>query len=176
MQLSSPHIDAILKQFREPLGKDLDRYRNHVYRVYNLCLLLDPDPENEEKYAVAAAFHDLGIWTDKTFDYLDASVKVAEQFFDSAESSSFAWELKFMIEYHHKRSPYIGNFVQTVETFRRADWIDVSLGWKKFGLKRAQVRAIRKAFPNAGFHRFLFRKGFAYFLRHPFRPLPMFKK
>jgi len=42
-----------------------------VYLVVNLCLAILGDSRVElEKIAVAAVFHDLGIWTNKTFDYI----------------------------------------------------------------------------------------------------------
>ena len=53
------------------MGHDLIAYRYHVYRVVNLCLAIVGDSRVElEKIAVAAAFDDLGIWTNKTFEYI----------------------------------------------------------------------------------------------------------
>lgn len=53
------------------LGDDFTAYRNHTYRVANLCVALSrTNAEQLEKIAMATAFHDLGIWTDHTFDYL----------------------------------------------------------------------------------------------------------
>jgi HD superfamily phosphodiesterase len=46
-------------------------YKNHAYRVANLCVAFSSgDGAQLEKIATAAAFHDLGIWTNHTFDYL----------------------------------------------------------------------------------------------------------
>jgi len=33
-----------------------------------------------EKIAAAAVFHDLGIWTDRTFDYIAPSIAIAREY------------------------------------------------------------------------------------------------
>ena len=63
----------------------------------------------------------------------------------------------------------------SVETFRRADWIDVSNGMLRFGLPRAVVREVRRTFPDAGFHRRLLQLTLRRFRRHPLSPLPMMR-
>ena len=71
-------LDTILGDHSAVLGPDATPYRNHAYRVANLCLIQSPrSAEGIEKIAIAAAFHDLGIWTDQTFDYLAPSVRLA---------------------------------------------------------------------------------------------------
>ncbi|HEU0054861.1 MAG TPA: HD domain-containing protein, partial [Longimicrobium sp.] len=73
-------LDEVLDAHAAELGADFTAYRNHAYRVANLCLALAPDaPGRVEKIALAAAFHDLGIWTDGTFDYLPPSVRLARE-------------------------------------------------------------------------------------------------
>ena len=58
-------VDAVLRAHAAAVGRDFTAYRNYVYRVVNLCMAQRRlDPEQLEKVAVAAAFHDLGIWTD----------------------------------------------------------------------------------------------------------------
>src|SRR5262245_17024389 len=75
---SLPTVDEVLDAHTSELGHDLIPYRNHVYRVVNLCVAIVEDSRVElEKIAVAAVFHDLGIWTDKTFDYIPPSVRIA---------------------------------------------------------------------------------------------------
>jgi hypothetical protein len=59
-------LDTILQGHAAALGRDFTAYRNHAYRVANFCLA--PDRAMQiEKVAIAAAFHDLGIWTAATF-------------------------------------------------------------------------------------------------------------
>ena len=44
----------------------------------NLCVALrSGNAERLEKIAIAAAFHDTGIWVDGTFDYLPPSIRLA---------------------------------------------------------------------------------------------------
>jgi hypothetical protein len=71
-------IDTVLLAHKGVLGDDFTGYRNHTYRVANLCVAFAPDRAGQlERIALAAAFHDLGIWTDGTFDYLEPSVRLA---------------------------------------------------------------------------------------------------
>jgi len=77
---SLPTVEEILDDHVAELGHDFIAYRNHVYRVVNLCLAIVGDSRVElEKIAVAAVFHDLGIWTNNTFDYIAPSVAIARK-------------------------------------------------------------------------------------------------
>src|SRR5256885_1352868 len=60
---SFPRVDAMLDTFATALGRDFAAYRNHVQRVLSYFVALAPGPI-PETVIVAAAFHDLGIWTD----------------------------------------------------------------------------------------------------------------
>ena len=63
---SVPTIDEVLHDHASELGHDFIAYRNHVYRVVNLCARHCERAMVElEKIAVAAVFHDLGIWTNQ---------------------------------------------------------------------------------------------------------------
>ena len=176
METSNTIIDSILYNRRVPLGKHYDKYRNHVYRVFNFCLLLDEDRTNKEKYAIASAFHDLGIWTDHTFDYLAPSVQLSKEYLLKIGKREWQQEIYLMIDMHHKRSVYRESYSKTVETFRKADWIDVTQGRKAFGSYKTSMKAIQRQFPNEGFHFYLIRQTLKNFLRNPLNPLPMFKK
>lgn len=169
-------IENIFSPFQSIIGKDLPRYKNHVYRVYLNCLLMDDNTANREKYAIAAVFHDIGIWTDHTFDYLAPSIKQAKLYLAGINKPEWAEEISAMIEWHHKVSSYKGDYETTVETFRKADWIDVSLGLKTFGADKVKIRENRKTIPNLGFHWFLVKQSLRNFLKTPLKPLPMFKK
>lgn len=169
-------IEAILGKYRAVIGKDLFRYRNHVYRVYLNCLLLDTAPANEDKYAYAAVFHDIGIWTDRTIDYLQPSIAKACEYLANNGKKEWIAEITLMIYWHHKITAYTGVNQKIVEVFRKADWIDVSLGILSFGVAVHKIRTNRKRYPNLGFHLFLLRKIGRNLLRHPLKPLPMFRK
>ena len=78
---SLPTVEEVLDDHASELGHDLTAYRNHVYRVVNLCLAIAADNRVElEKITVAAVFHDLGIRTNRTFDYIAPSVGLARQY------------------------------------------------------------------------------------------------
>lgn len=175
MREHEPLIDELLGRFRQEIGMDIEKYSNHVHRVFETCVMRDTDPANRHKYAIAAAFHDIGIWTAHTIDYLPPSIEQAEHYLNTTQGGAGVAEITAMIYWHHKIRPYRGAFPVTVETFRKADWTDVSLGLLTFGSDAQMLRRLRRKFPNAGFHWFLIRKIGANFLRHPLNPLPMFK-
>jgi hypothetical protein len=168
-------IEALLNRYRPVTGHDHEKYRNHVYRVFLNCLLLDKDKDNEEKYAVAAVFHDIGIWTKHTIDYLDPSIEEARKYLIAQHKHDRLEETELMIYWHHKTKPYKGRHEQTVEVFRKADWIDVTFGLFTYGLDTNKIKANKKGLPNKGFHWFLIKKIFKNLFRHPLKPLPMFK-
>jgi len=76
------------------------------------------------------------------------------------------------VELHHKIRPVENPLV---ETFRRADRIDVLAGNLRGGLSCDDVDEVTKALPYSGFHRFLLRQATRNFVRHPLRPLPMYR-
>lgn len=169
-------IELLLQQYKACIGIHFAKYRNHVYRVFFNCMLIDGNKSNEEKYAIAAVFHDIGIWTDSTIDYLNPSIAQVEKYLRENGKDEWAQEIALMIYWHHKTGVYKGLYSHTVETFRKADWIDVSLGWINFGFDKKIIRSNRRAFQNLGFHVFLLKKIARNFFRHPLNPLPMFTK
>lgn len=167
-------IEDLLDSFRPALGEDYSKYRNHVYRVFLNCQIFDTTGEHTEKYAIAAVFHDIGIWTDNTIDYLHPSIGQLEIFLTKTGKKAWINEMVLMVYWHHKVGKYSGPYEQTVENFRKSDWTDVSLGLLTFGADKGRIRHNRKMLPNQGFHVFLVRKIITNFFRHPLNPLPMF--
>ena len=134
---SLPTVEEVLGDHASQLGHDLLAYRNHVYRVVNLCLAIVGDSHVElDKLAVAAVFHDLGIWTNHTFDYIAPSVAIAHKHLAARGMADCTPEIERMIVDHHKVTASRANPQWLVESFRRADWIDVSRGLRRFGLPR----------------------------------------
>lgn len=171
-----PTIDRVLEAHAAELGEDFVAYRNHTYRVANLCVALSPaNAEQLEKIATAVAFHDLGIWTDHTFDYLQPSVNLACAHLTRAGRTAWSSEISAMILEHHKLRSYGGNPLWLVEQLRRADWIDVSMGVFKFGLPRSRVKEILATWPSAGFHKRLVALELKQLRTHPWNPLPMIR-
>jgi hypothetical protein len=171
-----PALEAVLSAHQSALADDFTAYRNHTYRVVNLCVALAPDGASRmEKIAIAAAFHDLGIWTDGTFDYLQPSVRLASAYLAHEARQRWVPEITSMILEHHKISRYRGAVSPLVEPFRQADWIDVSRGLVRFGLSRARLNDIFSAWPSAGFHNRLLQLSCRRLLTHPLNPLPMLR-
>ena len=171
-----PVLDGVLRAHASDLGADFDGYRNHAYRVANLCLAQSfATAPDADKIAFAAAFHDLGIWTERTFDYLDPSIRLATAHLPAAGRPEWIAEIAAMIREHHKLRRYDGAFAPLVERFRRADWIDVSKGSLTFGVPRRIIKTILSAWPNAGFHRRLLQLELQRLRTHPWHPLPMFR-
>jgi hypothetical protein len=172
--ITNDTIDCILNTYRSELGENYVPYRNHVYRVYNFALTrLDPN-EDLEKLSIATAFHDIGIWTNKTFDYLKPSAELAREYCRKQNiSSSDTNEVEMMIYNHHK----LGTVESSVlaEIFREADLIDLTLGLVPKGRKKEEIRLIRSLFPNKGFHLFLIKLFAKNLIVNPTHPFPIFK-
>jgi hypothetical protein len=167
-------LDTILSVHAAALGGDFEGYRNHAYRVANLCVIQSAGSTEEiEKIAIAAAFHDLGIWTDRTFDYLIPSASLARAYLTDSGQVEWIPEITEIIVGHHKVSRYHGRDGWLVEPFRRADWMDVSLGVITFGLSQRLFEAALSLWPRAGFHKRLAQLALQRFRTHPWSPLPM---
>ena len=175
LHTESPVLDAVLKTHADALGGDFTAYRNHAYRVMNLCLALSPteDESTREKVAIAAAFHDIGIWAAHTFDYIAPSVRLAEAHLGRTKQAQWAQEIETMIELHHKLSRYRARADWLVEPFRKADLVDLSGGAVAFGLSRRLVKELFTQWPSAGFHKRLVRLALGRLITNPFDPLPM---
>lgn len=174
--LEFPVTDEILTSFALAVGADLPGYRNHIYRMLNFhCALRGLQGPPGEAVQIAAAFHDLGIWTDNTLDYLPPSVRLAMDYLDNRYRGDLAEEVTALILEHHKIRAYRSAHAATVEPFRQADLIDVSLGLVRFGLPRSLIKTVQSTFPDHGFHWMLIRLSARQLLRTPLRPLPMLR-
>jgi hypothetical protein len=165
-------IDDVLNSHATALRDDLFAYRNHVYRVANLCVALVGRSELE-KIAVAAVFHDLGIWTNGTFDYIAPSIALAHDYLVARAREDWTAEIEGMIADHHKITPSTAAPDSLIEAFRRADWIDVTRGLRPFGIPRPFVARLFATWPSAGFHWRLLTLTLERFRSHPLTPLPM---
>ena len=169
-------VDEILDLHAQALGPDLPAYRNHVTRVLHFAFAISPQLQGKaQTILIAGAFHDLGIWTAHTFDYLDPSSCLAHDYLKAQGLEPLWPEVDLIIQQHHKLHTYAGPLAQSVEAFRRADLVDLSLGLIRCGLPRESIQAVRSQFPNAGFHARLVACTGQQFLRTPFNPLPMLR-
>lgn len=174
-----PHLgllETILAQWKDAIGKDFDAYRNHVYRMIHFCLALRAcGDEDKQKIIIAGAFHDIGIWSDSTIDYLPPSCERARQYLREHKLEDWIPEVVLMIDEHHKLRAYRDARYPLVEVFRKADLVDVSLGVVKFGIPSEVVAEIKAAFPNRGFHKRLMGIAREWFAKHPLSPPPFYK-
>lgn len=174
--MEDPDIEFILNQWKSELGNDFLPYRNHVYRVYNMAVFLSAAKGVERsKLAVAAAFHDLGIWSNGTWDYIQPSVERAAAYLAEKKHKNWVFDVSFMISEHHKLSRFKAAPSPLINAFRAADWLDVMLFLLPTRIPKAYRNELLVHFPRAGFHRRLLDMGLAWAVRHPFNPLPMFK-
>jgi hypothetical protein len=169
-----PTIDNVLNEHVTALRDDFFGYRNHVYRIVNLCVAI-VGRDKLEKIAVAAVFHDLGIWTNSTFDYIAPSIALAHDYLLARARENWIPEIEGMIADHHKITRSTAARDSLVEAFRRADWIDVTRGLRRFGIPRPFVAHLFATWPDAGFHWRLLTLTLDRFRRHPLTPLPMVK-
>lgn len=170
------HADALLAEYREPLGDDFEGYGNHVRRV---CALVVEQRGGQlsgaerQQLVIAGVFHDLGIWLDGTFDYLAPSIGHAAAHLDAIGHPEWAPRVSRIIDLHHRLRPVRNDAL--VEAFRRADLCDVSLGTVHLGVKGSVWRQLRREYPIASFHRRLIALTIEQARREPRRPLPMLR-
>jgi HD domain len=174
IQTNIPLIENLLQNYIGYIGKDFAAYQNHCYRVFNFCSTFTSEKDaDKDKIAIAAVFHDLGIWTNNTFDYLKPSQDLAKEYLNSINKFELIDEVVSMISNHHKIRKYHSSDI--VESFRKADWTDITLGHLKFGLPKSFVQETFLTFPNAGFHKRITVLTINWTLKHPLNPLPMMK-
>jgi hypothetical protein len=169
-----PTIDDVLNDHALALRADFVGYRNHVYRIVNVSVAIAGRSELE-KIAVAAVFHDLGIWTSRTFDYIAPSVALAQDYLVARARGDWTAEIEGMIANHHKITRSTAEPESLIEAFRRADWIDVTRGLRRFGMPRPFLARLFATWPSAGFHWRLVTLTLDRFRRHPLTPLPMIR-
>ena len=166
----------MLEEWSSALGRDRARYGGHAYRVYNVARRLVGSERRDDELALSSAFHDLGIWSDCTFDYLAPSIARAHAYLEGRAPELPADLIAEVIENHHRlRRVRFGVDPEVIEAFRRADLVDVSRSWYGAGLDRRFLREVVSAFPYAGFHGMLVKTALSWFVRHPLRPLPMLR-
>lgn len=171
-----PLLESLLLEWKEVIGEDYDGYHHHVYRMVHCCFALKVcTDEEKQKIMIAAAFHDVGIWIDKTIDYIEPSVAPAMAYLTANKQEAWCEEISLMIREHHKIRVVEDDCYPLVELFRQGDLVDFSLGCIRFGLDKAFIDELKTVFPNAGFHKGLLQKAMRWFVKHPLNPAPMMK-
>lgn len=171
-----PLLEEILGEWKREIGDDYLGYKNHVYRMINFCFALHNfDDAERNKIIIAGCFHDIGIWSANTLDYLPPSVVLANDYLQKNNLKQWIPEIETMISQHHKLRKYQDEYNPLTEVFRQGDLIDFSLGIVKCGLPNDYVKSVKKKFPNAGFHKGLVKLAGKWFCKHPLNPLPILK-
>lgn len=171
-----PLLDEILGDYKSTIGADFVGYRNHVYRMVNFCFAFgDLSADERRKIVIAGCFHDIGIWTKKTFDYLPPSIELAASYLKQNHLESWVSEVEFIIDQHHRLRKISDSSQRLAEVFRKGDLVDFSLGNVKCGLSPNLVREVKGTFPNAGFHKKLVLLAGRWICRHPLDPVPVLK-
>jgi hypothetical protein len=187
-----PVIDHVLDRHRQPLGDDYGAYRNHCLRVLSFAVFfLERDREKKAKasaaevnlMALALAYHDIALWTDKKLDYLEPSVAVFETDLqldlklrdggslrnegDVGDAGILPLALdedeaetvrEIILQHHRYRDWKKGDSVadtSLVNAVRKADWADFTLGAMRSELPINYLEAAYEAAPPLGFHRML---------------------
>lgn len=173
---SIPPLEEILGAWKTQLGPDYTPYKNHVYRMIHFCFALHACGEEErKKIVIAGCFHDLGIWSDGTLDYLPPSEARASDYLKARGLEAWSEEIGLMIGMHHKVRAFQDARYPLAEVFRKADLVDVSMGLVKFGIPASTVNQVKAQFPNAGFHKKLMQLAGGWFAKHPVSPPPFLK-
>ena len=150
-----PLADEILDSHRHCARGDESgwaAYRAHVYRVINFARALSPTaPDLDDKLAIAAAFHDIGVFD--TLDYLVPSITAQDRWLQRTGRQAWSEELAVVIAEHHRLTRYGADrpHAALAEAMRRADLIDVSQGLIRFGLPKTFVREVRRCFDASEF-------------------------
>lgn len=112
--------------------------------------------ENYPAIAAAIAFHDIGLWTDNTLQYIEPSTKRARMDLKSDFSYSELELIHNIIYWHHKITEYTeekeGFNQKVIEAVRKADWIDATKGIITKGMPRQHIQTVESMIPEEGFH------------------------
>ena len=173
-----PLIDEILDARREFARGDtaaFEGYRNHAHRVHNFARSISSlSAEDEEKIAIAAAFHDLCAFDG--LDYLEPSIEEAARYLRQTDRQEWDREVALMIAFHHRIRRYRGEHARLVEPFRRADWNDFTMGLVRAGIPREMRKAADAELPVSDFvPKAVTRLALGWLPRHPLRPAPVFR-
>jgi hypothetical protein len=173
-----PLIDEILdsrREFARGQDREYEGYRNHAHRVHNFARAVSSfSPEDEEKVAIAAAFHDLLVFDG--LDYVEPSIQEAGRYLRETGREAWDREVALTIAFHHRVRPYRGEAAHLVEPFRRADWNDFTMGAVRWGIPRDVRRAADAEFPVKDFiPKAVLRYALRWNVRHPLRPAPPFR-
>lgn len=173
MILTSPIMDNILESYKGYLGADYQKYRGHCYRLINYMIALGLGEEDLEVCQYAIPFHDLGIWTAQTMDYLAPSCEEAIKYIKKNNENIDSKQVSNIINNHHKITKIKGD--SGAELLRKADLIDLTTSFVSFGIDKKTKKIIKQRFPYHGFQFFIYKKVMKHAIRNILNPFPMLK-
>jgi hypothetical protein len=153
-------LDYHLNIFREEIGNDYQAYRNHCLRVLTFAAHHCGEYCKEREInlmAMALAYHDIALWSDKQMSYLEPSVK---QMHAHANDGGEDWTEDEMITaheivmQHHKLTEWKGGRGdgRLINSVRKGDWADATIGVIRFGLPASLLEDAYRYIPESGFH------------------------
>lgn len=168
----APNMDTYLSKYKQDFGAAHDVYRNHCLRVLSFArhILVTETGFDEEQaesampvMEIALAYHDMGLFTDLSLEYLEPSAARAEKDLEGTLSADEIKLVRDIIVWHHKVFPWSGEDERStaiVNAVRKGDWVDATtclLGgsFVRKGLSAADVVATHTALPEMGFGSFL---------------------
>jgi hypothetical protein len=173
-----PLIDEILdarREYARGQSAAFEGYRSHAHRIHNFVRAISSlSPEDDDKIAIAAAFHDLCAFDG--LDYLEPSIEAAGSYLRETGREAWDREVAFTIAFHHRVRPYRGEHAHLVEPFRRSDWNDFTMGAVRWGIPREVRKAADAEFPVGDFvPKAVTKLALTWIPRHPLRPAPVFR-
>mgnify|MGYP005754207661 CR=1 FL=1 len=176
-------VERLLDGWRFQLGDDQVAFRNHVYRLIHYTRLIYPAISEDEHHLlqVAATFHQVSIWLDGSTDYLQPSAERAGAWL--ARHSELCRRglereqaiLNGIIYCQNRLRPLSGSGFDLAEAFRKANWMEMFAGHLRFSQDKAAIRAIKSAYPGAGYHYRFTRLVMQRLRVDPLAPLPMMR-
>lgn len=160
---------AYVEPFIQPEA-DFTAYRNHCLRVLTFANFLLKDevkeklPQAFNLMATALAYHDVGLWTNHSLNYLDPSIERMIHYVSGSgiwkDSPTDVEIMKIIIAQHHKFTPYFNASLSpeandVINAVRKADWADATFGIIRFDLPASLLEAAYAKLPDAGFHSML---------------------
>ncbi|KAJ8909066.1 hypothetical protein NDN08_005763 [Rhodosorus marinus] len=154
-------LDEHLKSFEESLGGDFDGYRNHCLRVltYAVHFLKEGSGFDASEVSIALpvlgaalAYHDIGLWADGELYYIEESAERAKEALQDKFSVQQISTIHNIIMEHHKITPWHGEDEALVNAVRKADWVDATMGFVRYGMPTGNIATTRNALEESSFH------------------------
>jgi hypothetical protein len=97
-------------------------------------------------------FHDIGLWTNNSLAFVNPSCDLAKKVLTEAKLGPRQLNLAHEIIYwNHKITPFNGtNHIKNnaiVEAARKADWVDITMGFVSYGMPKEHIQNVTKVIP-----------------------------